>query len=69
MLADTDTSDPNYNPAPSQYANWAHAQYNYDADGQLATTTSGGTTTHAVTYSNSKIQGHNINIGKMGKVP
>ena len=34
------------------YTTWAHAQYNYDGDGQLATTTSGETTTHAVQYSN-----------------
>ena len=31
---------------------WAHAAYNYDADGQLATTAADGTTTHAVTYTN-----------------
>ena len=35
----------------SSYTAWACATYNYDPDGQLASTTSGSTTTDAVTYS------------------
>jgi RHS repeat-associated protein len=49
--ADTNPSDANYNPDPSQYATWAEAQYNYDADGQLTTTTTDTIRTYAVTYS------------------
>ena len=38
--------------ATSSYTTWAQAHYNYDPDGQLTNTTSGGTTTYAVTYTN-----------------
>jgi RHS repeat-associated protein len=45
-LADTSSG------ATSSYLTWAHAHYNYDPAGQLTNTTSGGTTTYAVSYTN-----------------
>jgi YD repeat-containing protein len=47
--ADTDAAGFGYDPGT--YTTWAQATYNYDPAGQLTTTTSGSTTTHAVTYS------------------